>query len=196
MCGSVEKSLGSKLKRRGSLQITDSYLYPRILTSTDAGWHRVAKDVRNKAQLGFGPNVITRQLALLDMNQNLEASQREVLSGVEHWSADRIPSTACDHRAPIVVRRPPGSVHPIDCHAGLGEDAVIDSDQHFEDTALLRSVAALHELFGRAAVKDVARGVHPATSFDLVAEDLESAIPDRVGIRMLEFFGQLLNRFR
>src|SRR5689334_16117536 len=105
---------------------------------------------------------------------------------------------------PIGFHRPPwrpgsrqlsawrGACDRLSC--GSGEDAVIDPDQDFEHAALLTGVAAFHELFRGTAVKEVARRDHPAASLRFIPEDLDRAIPDRIGVGMLQFLGQLFRR--
>lgn len=90
------------------------------------------------------------------------------------------------------MSRPPAAWRgaSIACHAGLGEHAVIDPNQDCEHAALLRRIAALHEVFRRAAVEHIARRRHPATGFGFIGEDFESAIADGAGVRMLKFLRQ------
>jgi hypothetical protein len=85
-------------------------------------------------------------------------------------------------------------VHSIDCHCVSGEDAVVDSNQNLEDAALRGEITTLNKFFGRTAVKQIAWCFHPATSFAFIAEDFQSARPDRVGIGVGELFRQLFSR--
>jgi hypothetical protein len=58
----------------------------------------------------------TRQLAFVQMDENLEARQRQMLRGVQHRDANWIPSAAGHHGALVVGSYAPGAVHSIDCH--------------------------------------------------------------------------------
>lgn len=59
-----------------------------------------------RGQVGPRPHVAPRQLALVEMNQHLDAREREVLRRVQHGRSDGIPAAAC-HRGSLVIARCP-----------------------------------------------------------------------------------------
>src|ERR1035438_7244434 len=67
-------------------------------------------------QVGLRPNIAARQLALVEMDQDLDARKREVLRRVQHGRSDGIPAAACHRGTLVIARRPRGTVHAIDFH--------------------------------------------------------------------------------
>ena len=57
-------------------------------------------------QDGFRPNVISRQLAFVNIDEKFQAGKRQLLGRIQHWSPYRIPPTAREHCSGIICCRP------------------------------------------------------------------------------------------
>jgi hypothetical protein len=66
----------------------------RRLASYDVGEVPEPQARRGLDQLRPRPNIVARQLVLIEMNQYLDAGQREVLRRLQHGGSDWIPASA------------------------------------------------------------------------------------------------------
>lgn len=88
----------------------------RCLAGTDIAEALECQERWGRGQFGLRPHVAARQLAFVEMNQHLDAGEREVLRRVQHRRSDGIPPAPSHRGAFVIARCPRRTVHSVYSH--------------------------------------------------------------------------------